>query len=210
MIKVILENCGKNYHRAWLFRNVNFQLDVFPGNSLAVLGDNGSGKSTFTLLLTHQIQPTEGSITWQGTDSKNIHKIYSLSSPSMELPEELTLEEWFEFANRIKPFYQDVDLNRIIDLCQFSSKVRNKSIINFSSGMKQRVKLCHSFLTDAPLCILDEPLSNLDQKGIDLYRKLIGDYQSSKCFVVASNRIDEYEFCKNQVVIKDGQLSVLK
>ena len=78
MIKVILENCGKNYHRAWLFRNVNFQLDVFPGNSLAVLGDNGSGKSTFTLLLTHQIQPTEGSITWQGTDSKNIHKIYSL------------------------------------------------------------------------------------------------------------------------------------
>jgi len=209
-MKIILKNCGKNYHRTWLFRNVNFEFEVSPGKSLAVLGDNGSGKSTLTLLLTQQIQPTEGSIEWEGVESNQLNKLYSLSSPSMELPEELTLEEWFDFANNIKPFYQAVDLKRIIELCQFSSKVRNKSIMNFSSGMKQRVKLCHSFLSDTPLCILDEPLSNLDQKGIDLYHHLIAEYQSIKCLVVASNRQDEYQFCKNQVMIKDGQLSVLK
>lgn len=209
-MKIVLKDCGKNYHRTWLFRNVNFEFDIFPGNSLAVLGDNGSGKSTFTLLLTRQIEPTEGTIEWTGTNSKDVHNLYSLSSPSMELPEELTLEEWFDFESHIKPFYPEVNLDYIIDLCQFSPKVRKKSILNFSSGMKQRVKLCHSFLTDAPLCILDEPLSNLDQKGIELYENLIAKFQSNKCIVVASNRIDEYQFCKHQVLIKDAQLSVLK
>lgn len=210
MLKIILKNCGKNYHRTWLFRNVNFEFEIFPGNSLAVLGDNGSGKSTFTLLLTRQIEPTEGTIDWQGINSKEVHNYYALSSPSMELPEELTLEEWFEFQSEIKPFYKDVNLNQIIELCQFSPKVKSKSIMNFSSGMKQRVKLCHSFLTDSPLCILDEPLSNLDQKGIELYERLIAEYKSSKCIIVASNRVDEYQFCEHQVHIKDAQLTILK
>ncbi len=206
MTKIILENCGKNYHRTWLFRNVNFELDVAPGNSLAILGDNGSGKSTFTLLLTRQIEPTEGTILWQDVKPNNVFQHYALSSPSMEMPEELTLQEWFEFENNIKPFYKDINLDSIIDLCQFPSKVKTKSINNFSSGMKQRVKLCHSILCDAPLSILDEPLSNLDQKGIELYSSLIGEYQSKKCIVVASNRLDEYHFCKKTITIKDGQL----
>ncbi len=209
-MKIVLKDCGKNYHRTWLFRNVNFEFEVLPGNSLAVLGDNGSGKSTLTLLLTRQIEPTEGIIEWTGTNPKDVHNLYSLSSPSMELPEELTLEEWFDFESNIKPFYSEVNLDYIIDLCQFSPKDRKKSILNFSSGMKQRVKLCHSFLNYAPLCILDEPLSNLDQKGIELYAHLISKYESKKCIVVASNRLDEYKFCKHQVLIKDAQLSVLK
>lgn len=209
-MKIVLKDCGKNYHRTWLFRNVNFEFEVLPGNSLAVLGDNGSGKSTLTLLLTRQIEPTEGIIEWTGTNPKDVHNLYSLSSPSMELPEELTLEEWFDFQSNIKPFYSEVNLDYIIDLCQFSPKVKKKSILNFSSGMKQRVKLCHSFLNYAPLCILDEPLSNLDQKGIELYAHLISKYESKKCIVVASNRLDEYKFCKHQVLIKDAQLSVLK
>ncbi len=78
-MKIVLKDCGKNYHRTWLFRNVNFEFEVLPGNSLAVLGDNGSGKSTLTLLLTRQIEPTEGIIEWTGTNPKDVHNLYSSS-----------------------------------------------------------------------------------------------------------------------------------
>lgn len=212
-MKIILENCGKNYHKNWLYRNISIDIDLSPGNSYSILGQNGSGKSTFTLMLTGQVAPTEGSISWESNNGiqisvENWNRNYALSSPAMELPEEFTLEDWFEFQNQIKPFNEDITLNSIIELCEFKRSVLKKPILYFSSGMKQRLKLCYSILSNVPLSILDEPLTNLDNKGIDLFNLLIKENQHSKCFIVASNREDEYHFCKHSFTIDNQKLIV--
>lgn len=210
MLQIQLKSCGKNYQKHWLFRDLTAEIDISEGGSLAILGKNGSGKSTLTLLLTGQVTPTEGTIDWI-QDGKQInaiqwHNLYSLSSPSLELPEELTLIEWFQFQSKIKPFYDYVTLEYILELCNFTSKTANKAIGNYSSGMKQRVKLCLSILTNAPLAIIDEPFSNLDSEGIDLYFKLIDQFQQNKYFIIASNRSDEYSFVKSQIRIEKNQI----
>ncbi len=210
MLQIQLKSCGKNYQKHWLFRDLTSELNIVEGGSLAILGKNGSGKSTFTLLLTGQVSPTEGTVEWirDGVklNSTKWHNLYSLSSPSLELPEELTLIEWFQFQSKIKPFYDYVTLEYILELCNFTSKTANKAIGNYSSGMKQRVKLCLSILTSAPLAIIDEPFSNLDSEGIDLYFKLIEQFQQKKYFIIASNRSDEYSFVKSQIQIENNRV----
>jgi ABC-type multidrug transport system ATPase subunit len=211
MLQIQLNGCGKNYQKQWLFRNLSANLNIEFGDSLAILGKNGSGKSTLTLLLTGQISPTEGSINWiingKKIDEFQWHNHYSLSSPSLELPEELTLIEWFQFQSKIKPFYDFVDLDYLLSTCNFSTKTANKAIGNYSSGMKQRVKLCLSILTNTPLSIIDEPFSNLDSEGIDLYYTLIEKFQQQKFFVIASNRSEEYTFAKSRIQIENGEIS---
>lgn len=210
MIHIVLSNCGKNYHRTWLFRGINLEILIKPNSSYVILGPNGAGKSTFTLMLAGQVSPTEGSVIWNSEglvlEEHERQNFYSLASPALELPEEFTIDEWFHFHSSLKPFSSDVTVNKIIELCEFPSKIKNKPLMHYSSGMKQRIKLCLSILGDDPLSILDEPLTNLDTQGIELYQTLINEYQSKKCFIVASNREDEYFFCKEKFVIGQNQL----
>jgi ABC-type multidrug transport system ATPase subunit len=80
--------------------------------------------------------------------------------------------------------------------------VSDKQIRYFSSGMKQRVKLGLAVLSEVSLTILDEPLTNLDEKGKQWYYQLIEKYTSDKIVIVGSNRNDEYAFCKNFISIE--------
>lgn len=70
---------------------------------------------------------------------------------------------------------------------------------NFSSGMKQRVKLGLAILTDAPLLLLDEPVTALDAKSIQWYKDMINAYSMDRTILVFSNlREEEYGFCEKK------------
>ena len=78
----------------------------------------------------------------------------------------------------------------------------NKPIEEYSSGMKQRVKLAFAILSDVECVFLDEPTSNLDHEGIAWYKELINSElrYNKKTFVVCSNKQEEeYFFCKNEI-----------
>lgn len=191
-------NVGKSYYGSWLFRGFNYTFKLIPGSSYALLGNNGSGKSTLARMLCGQVSPTEGKVsilneTNVETKASAVHRLYSLSSPALELPEEFTVKEWFAFMDKTKGFHSLVELTTLQEKCKFSSKSMNKPMYTFSSGMKQRVKLFGAFLTNVPLIILDEPLSNLDQHGFDLYNELWNESQDKKAIVVASNDEKEYQ-----------------
>ncbi len=205
-MKIIFQDCGKNYHRTWLFRHLNLELELVDTKiplRLAVLGGNGSGKSTLTLLISGQIKPTEGSIEWLDIQSKSIsstewYKQIALASPALELPEEFTLKEWFDFHQSVKGFAEGVTLDHLISVCGFSSNTKSKALLTFSSGMKQRVKLCMALMGTESLVILDEPLTNLDISGKKLYEDLLQTYLGNRALIVASNREDEYKAYCNQ------------
>lgn len=204
-------NVGKSYYGSWLFRGFNWTFQLNPGSSYALLGNNGSGKSTLARMLIGQVSPTEGqvSILNKGnveTKSSGLHRLYSLSSPAMELPEEFTVKEWFAFMDKTKGFDLNLDLNTLQEQCKFSNKAMNKPMYTFSSGMKQRVKLCGAFLTNVSLVILDEPLSNLDKSGFDLYNELWNQCQGKKAIVVASNDEKEYQKVGQRLRIEAKQI----
>jgi ABC-type multidrug transport system ATPase subunit len=79
----------------------------------------------------------------------------------------------------------------------------NKQIRNFSSGMKQRLKLALAIFDQAPILLLDEPCSNLDQEGIQTYHQLMQAHVMHKLIIVASNDPQEYQFCSQQLSLSD-------
>jgi ABC-type multidrug transport system ATPase subunit len=195
-MKITLENTGRRYNKEWIFRNVNH---VFNANDhVAVLGSNGSGKSTFLQLVSGFLIPSEGKINYEDSSGKSIESIYkriTFASPALELFEDLTLNEIIRFHFQLKKPLPDFSFESFSEKLQLKGN-ENKQIKYFSSGMKQRVKLGLAILTETPVLFLDEPTSNLDRNGIEWYRQLMMENKDGRIIFVASNKVeDDYFFC---------------
>jgi ABC-type multidrug transport system ATPase subunit len=195
MFQICAENLGKKFHYEWIFRNFSFNFHL--GKSYAIVGNNGSGKSTLLQLLSGIVPVSEGKIFYQknskNIDSEDFYRYIAWVSPYLELIEEMTLLEIIEFHQQFKALEQDTQV--FIQTLRLEKAI-NKYIKNFSSGMKQRVKLGLAMYSDTPILFLDEPTSNLDEENINWYKQEIKKQRSKKLIVVASNQIDEYDFCE--------------
>ncbi|MBL7811245.1 MAG: ATP-binding cassette domain-containing protein [Bacteroidetes bacterium] len=211
MLEIQLENCGKSWNRNWLYRNLNVTLQT--GEKWALLGANGAGKSTLSLMLASQVFPTEGQILWS-LNGKQVpehkrHACVALASPAMELPEEFNIPEIVQFQSRMRTFKVPNASQAIADICAFSSTTMKKPVSTFSSGMKQRMKLCLAAMADTPLLILDEPLTNLDEAGTRVFHSLLENYTGERLLVIASNRAEEYSMCTRTITLQPGGSAVL-
>jgi ABC-type multidrug transport system ATPase subunit len=203
-MKIVLENVGKRYNTEWIFRNINFEFQ--PNDKCVLLGANGSGKSSLLQLIAGSSIPSEGKITYASSapiEQENIFRQLSIAAPYLELIEEYSLKEMIDYHCKFKPFYDGITTEQAIAITQLD-KAKNKIIKNYSSGMKQRIKLALAILSDTPLLLLDEPLSNLDAQGIDWYKQLIHDYAQNRLVIVCSNRQkQEYEFCNRELDVEN-------
>ena len=202
---ISLSDVGKRFNREWIFRNIT---QIFQsGQSYALTGANGSGKSTLLQLISGAIHFNEGKLSYTSDDNKPIPPEHfylknSFCAPYLELVEEMTLLEFLAFHNEFKPFLKGFTPESIVELLGME-KAANKQIRNYSSGMKQRVKLAQCILSDTPVVLLDEPCTNLDALGIALYKRLITDYCLNRLVIVSSNDEVEYSFCKHRLSMAD-------
>lgn len=198
-----LINIAKKFNRDWVFRNANYQFEI-PG-SYVIQGPNGSGKSSLLKILSGFLTPTEGELKLQinsnhiATENWSNHIAYT--APYYELIEEMYLEEFVSFYIKFKPLQKGVSQHDLIKIA-YLEEAKDKQIKNFSSGMKQRLKLALAWLSEVSVVLLDEPCSNLDAKGIEWYKNLAKEYSKNKLVIVCSNHIeDEFSFCKKSLDI---------
>ncbi len=214
-MKITLNQIGKRYNRDWIFRNVS--LEFQSGNKYAILGPNGSGKSTLLQVIAGNLIPSEGNIIYDTENRKplssedlytaeNIYRHLAICAPYLQLIEEFTLKEMIDFHVKFKPLAGQLNTGKTIEILALSHAA-HKQIRYFSSGMKQRVKLGLAILSNVPLLILDEPLTNLDDNGKNWYYHLIENYAKEKTILVGSNRPDEYAFAGKQISIGDYKLN---
>lgn len=203
-MKISLTDAAKRFNRDWIFRHLTYEFSA--GQSYAIIGPNGSGKSTLLQVLSGVMQLNEGNIQHSIFNiqypTEEVYNYVSICAPYLELIEEMTLKEFLEFHRQFKPFLSSVTPEKIISLLGLE-EAADKQIRNFSSGMKQRVKLAQAVFSDVPVVLLDEPCTNLDEAGVALYNQLIDDYCKKRMVVVSSNDHQEYEFCSNKLNITD-------
>ena len=201
-MKISLTDAGKRFNRDWIFRHLTYEFSA--GQSYAIIGPNGSGKSTLLQVLSGAMMVNEGNIQYSILNSQcSIEEVYqkiSIAAPYLELVEEMTLTEFLDFHQQFKPLLPSVNTEKIISILDLE-KAAHKQIRNYSSGMKQRVKLAQAIFSDVPVVLLDEPCTNLDEAGVSLYNQLIEDYCKKRMVVVSSNDHQEYEFCKEKLNI---------
>ena len=204
MLKIQLNEASKRFQYEWIFKNLNLELN--QGDSLAITGGNGSGKSTLLKCLSGAIPISSGKISFE-INGKEIpesdwYKSLAISAPYLELPEEFSLTEVIGFHFKFKKPLNQIQPRELIEIL-YLDEHKNKSVSQFSSGMKQRLKLGLALFSDVPLLMLDEPTSNLDKNGIAWYTELIKNHQNKRTILVCSNEPREYEFCSQKLKMED-------
>ena len=114
----------------------------------------------------------------------------------------MTAREFLDFHSSFKPLLPDYTSLRVLEAVQLKTAV-NKQIRYYSSGMKQRIKLAQGLFSDVPVILLDEPCTNMDSAGFELYQSLISQFTRDRLVIVSSNDVQEYGFCKEILDIRN-------
>ena len=207
-MQIAATGLGKRFRRDWIFRGLTRTFP--PGSATAVLGPNGAGKSTLLNTISGQLLPTEGSLAYtlagRPVAVEDIPRHLAYAAPYLELLEELTLLETLRFHTQFKPLRPGISLDKLIGL-MYLDKSRNQLVREFSSGMKQRLKLALALYADAPLLLLDEPTTNLDTTGVAWYLEHVLATRAGRTLLLSSNVPAEYGFCDEQLLVTDFQLA---
>ena len=202
-MKIVLDKIGRRFNRDWIFREISYTFET--GKSYAILGANGSGKSTLLQIIAGNLTPSSGTIFYadeKRIEIENAYSSISLSAPYLELIEEFTLPEITDFNFSFKRYRDGLNKEAFFKLLALEN-AQYKPLKNFSSGMKQRVKLALAFCADTPVLLLDEPTANLDQQGIDWYQSLIERFSANRLVIICSNQEHEYRFCSEKLDVTD-------
>ncbi|MBT9392522.1 ABC transporter ATP-binding protein [Hymenobacter sp. NST-14] len=203
-MQITATGLSKRFAREWIFRGLTHTFE--PGTATAILGPNGAGKSTLLNTLSGQILPTQGTVQYaeggRAVAVEDVPMRLAYAAPYLELIEELSLTELIRFHTRFKPLRPGITAAQLIGL-MYLEKSRHKLIRDFSSGMKQRLKLALALYADAPLLLLDEPTTNLDRTGVAWYREHVAATLAGRTVLVSSNVPEEYDFCTAQLLITD-------
>jgi ABC-type multidrug transport system ATPase subunit len=200
------QEVSKRYRFEWIIKNMSYRFN--NTNSYAIIGNNGSGKSTLMQMISGYLSPSSGRLTFSNNDIildvNDIYKEISFVAPYIELVEEFTLTEAISFHKRFKPFSKEIEEINPLDFLQLPKTALNKPIQYFSSGMKQRLKLGLSFMSQSAVLLLDEPTITLDREGISWYREMLEKYAfNQRLLIIASNVMEDIEGCSKILEMKD-------
>jgi ABC-type multidrug transport system ATPase subunit len=203
-MEVLFNGITKTFGSETVLKDV--ELVLASGSRTAVLGPNGSGKSTLLRIAGGMLMPTAGHLLHrkggQPVPQEELYRQVSIAAPYLGLYEDLSLRQVITFHARFKPLRGGLgaaDLARLAGL----ERAMEKPVRQFSSGMKQRLKLALAILSDTALLLLDEPATNLDAAAIHWYRVLLQEHMAGRTLLVASNhRPEEHDLCAGAIEVE--------
>ena len=204
-----IENVSKSFGKKLVLQNIDFTLK--EGEIFGLIGLNGAGKTTLIKILLDLIDADSGKVSIFGHAASSIAARKHLSY----LPEKFQpsrLLKGMEYLNLSLSYYKKT-LNRdaarekatALDL---DATVLGNKVGSYSKGMGQKLGLAGAFLIDAPLIVLDEPMSGLDPRArIKLKAELLAARNAGKTVFFSSHILSDIdEICDRIGVIHDGKL----
>lgn len=212
-----LQNFYKSYSspkKNYAVEDISFSIP--KGTIAALLGVNGSGKSTIIKAITGFHYPTDGNIFLDDNNGNKINVIQNKDKimdyvgyvPEISiLPNDMYVFEFLEYCAKL---HNLIDSKKAIDTviakCNLS-KVLKQKIKTLSKGYKQRLSFAQAIIHNPPNLILDEPISGLDPAQIIQLRDLITELSKDKAILMSTHILQEvYSLCSQIYVISKGKL----
>ena len=200
----------------------NFNFTLSPGERVALIGENGQGKTTVVKLITRLYDPTEGEILLDGVDLRDYkledlhHEIGVIFQDFMRY--EMTARENIA-VGRVERDHSEEEIRQAAEKSLAASVVaklehgydqmlgrRFETGVELSGGEWQRVALARAYLRDAQLLILDEPTAALDAKSeLEVFERF-AELTTDKMALLISHRFSTVRMADRIVVLAGGQL----
>lgn len=204
-----------------VIKDLNLKLELNPGNHIAIVGRNGSGKTTFIKLLCRLYDVTEGEIRINGRNIKDYsyeeyldlfavvfqdYKLFSLMiGETLAASEAVDEKKVWESIKKAGLASKIDELGAGINT--YVGKDFDTSGIDFSGGERQKLAIARAVYKNAPLVIMDEPTAALDPiSECDVYEgfsRLVGD----KVAIYISHRLASCRFCERILVFDNGKIT---
>ncbi len=198
----------------------NFNMSIKSGEHLAVVGMNGSGKSTMIKLLCRLYDPVKGKITLNGIDIREFDyseylRLFSIVFQDFRLlafpvGENVACSDEYDEEKVWKCLELAGIKDRVEEfpkkLKQSVYKLYEKDGIDLSGGEEQKIAIARALYKDAPFVILDEPTAALDPIAESEIYSRFNDIAGSKTAVYISHRLSSCRFCSRIVVFDKGQI----
>lgn len=200
----------------------NINVSINNKEKLSIVGENGSGKTTFVKLLLRLYEPSEGRILLNGVDIKEIDyreylsmfstvfqdfklfafriidNITSLQNDAVNIDEVKSSLERAGILEKIESLDKGLDT--------YLYKLYDEEGIELSGGEAQKLAIARALYKNSPIVILDEPTAALDPRAeYDIYTKFLS-LVDDKMSVFISHRLSSTKFCDRIVVLRDGEI----
>jgi ABC-type multidrug transport system ATPase subunit len=170
----------KRYGRRRVLRGVDVELP--PGGLLLVTGQNGSGKTTLLRILAGLVAPTRGTL----AVAVDRGRLGFLAHEPLVYRELTALENLDLFGRLYRVPERRERIGMLLERFALWD-ARNERVAAFSRGMLQRLALCRTLLHDPELLVLDEPYTGLDEQGVALLDRELGDLAGVRAMVVSTH-----------------------
>lgn len=215
MSTILFEDINVVYEKTDHYALKNLNLTIRSGQIVSLIGPSGCGKSTTLNLASGLLKPTSGAvkineneITGPGLDRGVVFQSYSLF-PWMTVLENIT----FALKQKSKASKDEITKKavQILEKVGLNKKAQQSFPSQLSGGMQQRVAIARMFVLDAPVFLMDEPFSAVDEitrnQLQDLLLQLWEEGETKKTVLVVTHNIDEAIFLSDRVVVlHDGQI----
>jgi ABC-2 type transport system ATP-binding protein len=204
-MRLVIQGVSKRYRgEVWGLKGLSLELG--PG-VMGLVGPNGAGKSTLMRILATVTRPTEGSVTWSGTDitqsPDGLRAVLGYLPQDFGVYPNLNAVEFLEYMAAIKGVDGRTTHSRIDELLQVFGlmEARKRPLGGFSGGMKQRLGIAQALLNDPQLLIVDEPTAGLDPEERVRFRNLLSELSGERIVILSTHIVTDVEAAATEIAI---------
>ncbi len=214
--EIVFENVTFGYKERPVLKNISFT--VKPGQTVAIVGQTGAGKSTITKLINRTYDTTSGRVLVDGIDVRN-WKLESLRSQIGNIEQDIflfsrTIAENIAFADENLTQEEIEDAAKkaqahdfILTFPEQYKTVIGQRGVTLSGGQRQRLALARAFASDPPILILDDSTSAIDSATEDKIQKAIWTAAEGRTTILITHRLSQIRWADHIVVIKNGEVA---
>jgi ABC-2 type transport system ATP-binding protein len=203
-MELVIDRLSKRYGQHWALHELSLRCE--PG-MLGLVGPNGAGKTTLMRMVATLLEPSEGTIRWNGqdvvADGEALRMVLGYLPQDFGIYPEFTGRQFLRYLAAMKGLPSSLikpRVDQVLEIVHLEQEA-DRRLPAYSGGMKQRIGIAQALLNDPELLIVDEPTAGLDPAERVRFRTLLSSLTSNRIVLLSTHIISDVEAVAGRLVV---------